>query len=44
MGSDNTLVNVDHKEIMIENKFDTNKDACNVCENERIFLNFLEFT
>ena len=26
------------------NKFDTNKDASNKCENERIFLNFLEFT
>ena len=25
------------------NKFDTNKDASNKCENERIFLNFLEF-
>ena len=27
-----------------ENKFDTNKDASNKCENERIFLNLLEFT
>ena len=26
------------------NKFDTNKDASNICENERIFLNFHEFT
>ena len=26
------------------NKFDTNKDASNKCENERIFLNLLEFT
>ena len=25
------------------NKFDTNKDASNKCENEGIFLNFLEF-
>ena len=25
------------------NKFDTNKDVSNKCENERIFLNFLEF-
>ena len=29
---------------LFENKFDTNKDASNKCENERIFLNFLEFT
>ena len=27
-----------------KNKFDTNKDASNKCENERIFLNLLEFT
>ena len=26
------------------NKFDTNKDTSNRCENERIYLNFLEFT
>ena len=26
------------------NKFDPNKDASNICENERIFLNLLEFT
>ena len=26
------------------NKFDTNKDASNICENERIFLNLLKFT
>ena len=26
-----------------ENKFDTNKDASNICVNERIVLNFLEF-
>ena len=26
------------------NKFDTNNDASNKCENERIFLNLLEFT
>ena len=28
----------------IFNKFDPNKDASNICENERIFLNLLEFT
>ena len=27
-----------------KNKFDPNKDASNICENERIFLNLLEFT
>ena len=27
-----------------QNKFDPNKDASNICENERIFLNLLEFT
>jgi hypothetical protein len=26
------------------NKFDTNKDASNKCEDERIFLNLMEFT
>ena len=26
------------------NKFDTTKDASNKCENERIFLNLMEFT
>ena len=26
------------------NKFDSNNDASNKCENERIFLNLLEFT
>ena len=26
------------------NKFDSNNDASNECENERIFLNLLEFT
>ena len=26
------------------NKFDPNKDASNIIENERIFLNLLEFT
>ena len=26
-----------------KNKFDSNNDASNVCENERIFLNLLEF-
>ena len=26
------------------NKFNPNKDASNICENERIFLNLLEFT
>ena len=27
-----------------ENKFDSNNDASNECENKRIFLNLLEFT
>ena len=35
--------NIDEMKTLI-NKFDTNKDASNICENERIFLNFLEFT
>ena len=32
------------KSLFHENKFNTNKDASNKCENKRIFLNFLEFT
>ena len=31
------------KEREKKNKFDPNKDASNICENERIFLNLLEF-
>ena len=30
--------------ITSRNKFDSNNDASNKCENERIFLNLLDFT
>ena len=31
-------------ETSLKNKFNANNDASNDCENERIFLNLLEFT
>ena len=41
---DDCLANLHMISQFEKTKFDTNNDASNECENERIFLNLLEFS